>query len=115
MLFEESQPLSDVARRNVAEIRKRQREDKRIVMAPADVEIALGVKATRVRDMLARGELSSILEGRLRRIFVASVYDHLVRAAIASHPAGGGEAKARPFRGVRPQEKKKPKPKTKVA
>ena len=63
---------------------------------------------------MKRGELSSYLDGSLRRIFVASMYDRLVREVIKTNPIEGGEVKARAFLGKRPQDKPKAKAKGKV-
>jgi hypothetical protein len=104
-VIEHDQPISEGAAAKIKIIRQQQREDKRIVMPPADVSIALGVGDTRVRELLAKGEISSILDGKLRRVIVASVYDYLVRRAIESNPIDGTEAKVRAFLGKRPQER----------
>jgi hypothetical protein len=57
-------------------------------------ELALGVKATRIAELMNRGELDTILDGKLRRIFVGSVYNYLVRRIITSDPVDGPPAKS---------------------
>jgi len=42
-----------------------------------------------------RGDLQTFLEGMARRVFVPSIYDHLIALAVASHPLGGPAKKAR--------------------
>jgi hypothetical protein len=94
-MFEDSIPLSPAAAAKIAALREAQRRDKRIVMSPRDTGEALGdVSGTHVRDLLERGELSSVLNGKLRMIFAASVYDYLVRCIIASDPVDGPPAKS---------------------
>jgi hypothetical protein len=103
-MIEDDHPLSDAARAKIKALRVEQRRDNRIVMSPADAEAALGVKATRIRELIERGELSSLLDGKLRRIFVASVYDYLVRRIILSDPVDGPPAKS-PIGRFKPKSK----------
>jgi hypothetical protein len=42
-----------------------------------------------------RGDLQTFLDGMARRVFVPSIYDHLIALAVASHPLGGPMKKAR--------------------
>jgi hypothetical protein len=42
-----------------------------------------------------RGDLQTFLDGMARRVFVPSIYDHLIALAVASHPLGGPAKKAR--------------------
>ena len=42
-----------------------------------------------------RGDLQTFLDGMARRVFVPSIYDHLIALAVASHPLGGPPKKAR--------------------
>ena len=42
-----------------------------------------------------RGDLQTFLDGMARRVFVPSIYDHLIALAVASHPVGGPAKKAR--------------------
>jgi hypothetical protein len=42
-----------------------------------------------------RGDLQTFLDGMARRVFVPSIYDHLIALAIASHHVGAPEKKAR--------------------
>ena len=105
-MIEHEQPISELAADKIKLIREAQRLDKRIVVSPGDAAIALGCGLTRITELLKRGELSSYLDGSLRRIFTASMYDRLVREVIKSYPIEGGEAKARAFLGKRPQDKK---------
>ena len=93
-MIEDQARLSPAAAEKIALLREAQRRDKRIVLSPRDTKEALGVGDTHVRELLDRGELSSILDGKLRRIFAASVYDLLVRRVIASDPADGPPAKS---------------------
>jgi hypothetical protein len=93
-MLEDNQPLSEAARAKIKVLRDELRRDNRLVMSPADAETALGVKATRIADLMGRGELSSLLDGKLRRILVASVYDYLVRRIITSDPVDGPPAKS---------------------
>jgi hypothetical protein len=93
-MLEDNQPLSDAARGKIKVLRGDQRRDNRIVMSPADAQAALGVKSTRIQDLMDRGELSSLLDGKLRRILVASVYDYLVRRVIETDPVDGPPAKS---------------------
>jgi hypothetical protein len=93
-MIEDTIPLSAAAEAKIKVIRAAERRDKRIVMSPRDaVEAGIG-GSTHVRELLERGELSSLLDGKLRRILVASVYDYLVRRAIASDPVDGPPAKS---------------------
>jgi hypothetical protein len=112
-VIEHDQPISESAASKIKLIREAQRLDKRIVVSPGDAAIALSCGLTRITELLKRGELSSYLDGSLRRIFTASLYDRLVRQVIASNPIEGGEAKARAFLGTRPQDKAKAKAKAK--
>jgi hypothetical protein len=93
-MLEDSVPLSAAAAAKIKVLRDAQRRDKRIVMSPRDAEEAGIGGGTYVRELLERGELSSVLDGKLRRILVASVYDYLVRRAIASDPVDGPPAKS---------------------
>jgi hypothetical protein len=93
-MLEDEQPLAAAARDKIKALREDQRRDRRIVMSPADAELALGVKATRIQELMSRGELDSILDGKLRRIFVGSVYNYLVRRIILSDPVDGPPAKS---------------------
>jgi len=93
-MVEDQQPLSPAAAAKIKALREAQRRDKRIVMSSADVEEALRVGGTRVRELLENGELSSILDGKLRRIFADSVYNYLVRRIIESDPVDGPPAKS---------------------
>jgi hypothetical protein len=108
-VIEDEAAISELAASKIKLIREAQRADKRIVVSPADAAIALSCGLTRITELLKRGELSSYLDGSLRRIFVASMYDRMVREVIKSHPIEGGEAKARAFLGKRPQDLKKAK------
>jgi hypothetical protein len=94
--------LPEAVSRQVEMLRAQQARDGRIVASPRDVGLALGVGPTRVRDLLAAGALRSVLDGRLRRILVSSVYDYLVERTISSR---AGEQRAHEFRGLRPTEK----------
>jgi hypothetical protein len=114
-VIEHEQPISELAADKIKLIREAQRLDKRIVVSPGDAAIALGCGLTRITELMKRGELSSYLDGSLRRIFVASMYDRLVREVIKTHPVEGGEAKARAFLGTRPQDKAKAKTKGRAA
>ena len=93
-MIEDDQPLSPAARAKIKALREDQRRDRRMVMSPADAELALGVKGTRIAELMSRGELDSILDGKLRRIFVGSVYNYLVRRTIESDPVDGPPAKS---------------------
>jgi hypothetical protein len=112
-VIEHEQPISELAAEKIKLLRDAQRLDKRIVVSPVDAAIALSCGLTRIAELLRRGELSSYLDGSLRRIFTASLYDRLVREVIKSNPIEGGEVKARAFLGTRPQDKAKAKAKTK--
>ncbi len=107
-MIEDHEPLSPAAAAKIKALREAQRRDKRIVMSPADAEEALSCGPTHVRDLLDRGELSSILDGKLRRIFVASVYDLLVRRIIQSDPADGPPAKS-PIGRFKPRDPARPR------
>jgi hypothetical protein len=87
--FEHKLELSPAARKAVAELRALQKQEDRIVVSPADAARMLSVSETCIREMLVRGEISSLLDGRLRRVIVASLFDHLVRKAIESYPLDG--------------------------
>jgi hypothetical protein len=93
-MIEDDQPLSAAAREKIKALRHEQRHDGRIVMSPLDAERALGVKSTRISELINRGELSSLVDGKLRRIFVGSVYDYIVRRIILSDPLDGPPAKS---------------------
>ena len=60
-MIEDDQPLSPAARAKIKALREDQRRDRRMVMSPADAELALGVKGTRIAELMSRGELDSIL------------------------------------------------------
>ena len=93
-MIEDEQPLSAAAREKIKALRQAQKLDRRMVMSPADAELALGVKATQIQELMKRGELDTILDGKLRRIFVGSVYNYLVRRIITSDPVDGSPAKS---------------------
>jgi hypothetical protein len=108
-VIEHEQPISELAAEKIKLLREAQRLDKRIVVSSGDEAIALSCGLTRITELMKRGELSSYLDGSLRRIFTASMYDYLVRQVIKSNPIEGGEAKAHAFLGTRPQAKAKAK------
>jgi hypothetical protein len=93
-MFEDRIQLSDQAAEKIRQLRQAQRNDPRIVVSTATAAIACDYGETKVRELTEVGEFSSIVDGKLRRIFMASVYDHLVRRIIATYPAGGPPLKS---------------------
>jgi excisionase family DNA binding protein len=91
--FENTLELSDAARERVQYLRAAQRADGRVVVSPDEAARMLSVSGTCLREMLDRNEIGSFLDGRLRRVIVASLFDRLVRKAIESYPLNGAPKK----------------------
>jgi hypothetical protein len=85
-MIEEGQNPSPELSAKIKLICAEQRAHKAVVMSPADAGAALGLGPTRIGELINSGELSTILDGKLRRVFTASVFDYLVRRAIETHP-----------------------------
>jgi hypothetical protein len=81
--------VSEVGRKMLAELRERQRLDKRIYVSSEDAKLLTGLRETRLRDFVASGRFPSLLDGRSRRLQVAALYDFLAERIAESHPASG--------------------------
>jgi hypothetical protein len=93
-MIEDEHRLSAEAAAKIRTLREAQRRDPRIVMSTSATSAAIDQGPTRVRELQEKGELSSIVDGKLRRIFVASVYDYLVRRIIETDPVDGPPKKS---------------------
>lgn len=93
-MFEDRTPLPETAADKIRQLRASQKLDPRIVASTATIAQAFDMGETKVRALIEAGEISSIVDGKLRRIFVASVYDYLVRRVIETYPIDGPPAKS---------------------
>jgi hypothetical protein len=91
--FEDKLELSDAAREGAQYLRAEQRAVGRVVVSPDEAARMLSVSGTCMREMLDRGEIGSFLDGRLRKVIVASLFDRLVRKVIESYPLDGSVKK----------------------
>jgi hypothetical protein len=82
----EIEGVSPQAAERIKLLRAEQRVNKHIVLSPNDAAMALSLSLARIHELLTIGELSSILDGKLQRIFTASVFDYLVRRTIETYP-----------------------------
>lgn len=100
--------LTPAASKAVTALRTQQAADSRVVVSPAVAAEMLDIRATKLRELVEYGELASLLDGRNRRIVVSSIYDRLVKIAIASNTSEG-LVKRHGFLGTRPGEAKPPR------
>jgi hypothetical protein len=80
-----------------------------------EVRAKLGCGPTKELALEASGAIDSYLDGSVRRITMRSLYRHLIKQAIASHPKDAPDAKVRHPAGQfqsKPHAKKAPRPRT---
>ncbi|HEV8221190.1 MAG TPA: helix-turn-helix domain-containing protein [Streptosporangiaceae bacterium] len=53
----------------------------RLLLTPVEAAIALGLSRTRIYELMASGELSSVKIGRSRRISVTALYEFIALAS----------------------------------
>ena len=79
------QRLSAKAQALIADIRRAQSLDQRIIVSRRTAMQMLSVGQTRLLELEKLGLLRSLLDGASRRLTTLSVYDYLVARAVASY------------------------------
>jgi hypothetical protein len=88
-------PVSPEAAALIADIDRKEADDRRVVVSRKEAMLMLGVKQTKLLQLEAAGILRSIVEGASRRISAASIYARLRAVAVASYPLNADPAKVR--------------------
>jgi hypothetical protein len=78
--------LSAGARKQITRLRDEWAADPQTVVRRVNVCKRLDCKPTHERDLEREGKLDSFLDRNTRLIHVSSIYEHLIRQALASHP-----------------------------
>jgi excisionase family DNA binding protein len=80
--------------------------DPSLFMSIKRAAVKLGLSESRVRELVASGELASTLDGHARRVSTAAVYARMIANVVESNPKNAPAKRANGFRGERPKEKK---------
>jgi excisionase family DNA binding protein len=92
-----------MGRAEVERLRAQQRADTRLAVSPKEAAALLGLSLSRTRQLIAEQALTSFLDGRSRRVLLASIYDRLVATVAAAHRIDSAMPKAGGFHGTRPK------------
>jgi hypothetical protein len=88
-------PVSPEAAALIADIDRKEANDRRVVVSRKEAMAMLGVKQTKLLELEDAGILRSLLDGTSRRISTASIYSRLRALAVASYPLNAEPAKVR--------------------
>jgi hypothetical protein len=89
-------PAGQLFLKNLLERRK---ADVRFYVSFNEALAITGMKESRLRDLIARDKIGSVVDGRTRKLLVDSLYDWMIQLLIESYPPDGAKV-------VAPQGKK---------
>ena len=86
--------LSPEARKRIERVRHDWLTDEATVVRRSSACKRLDCKPTHERDLEREGKLDSFLDGKVRLIYVSSIYEHLIKQTLASYPLNKPPKKA---------------------